>query len=139
MITLYQFARTWSIPNLSHFCTKLETYLRINKLPYEIVETLPIKAPRGKLPYIEDQGRKLSDTRMIINYLKASYGNNDKALLSPEQQGIAKAYQRLLEEHMYWVSMYTRWNFTEENWQTNKKAMADFRRLPVTLRRHFIE
>lgn len=123
MITLYQFARTWSIPNLSHFCTKLETYLRINKLPYEIVETLPLTAPRGKLPYIEDQGQKFSDTRMIVNYLKATYGDNDKALLSPEQQGIAKAYQRLLEEHLFWISMFTRWNYTEGNWQTNKKAI----------------
>ena len=27
MITLYQLAGTWGIPNLSHFCAKLETYL----------------------------------------------------------------------------------------------------------------
>ncbi len=123
MITLYQFARTWGIPNLSHFCTKLETYLRINKLPYQIVETLPIKAPRGKLPYIEDQGRTLSDTRLIVNYLEATYGDNDKALLSSEQQGIAKAYQRLLEEHLFWASMFTRWDYTDENWQTTKQSI----------------
>lgn len=123
MIKLYQFARTWGIPNLSHFCTKLETYLRINKLPYTIVETLPLKAPRGKLPYIEDGDQKFSDSRVIVNYLKATYGDNDTALLSPEQQGIARAYQRLLEEHLYWASMFTRWNYTDENWQTNKQAI----------------
>lgn len=123
MITLYQLARTWGIPNVSHFCTKLETYLRINKLPYEIVETLPLTAPRGKLPYIEDQGHKVSDTRVILNYLKATYGGNNKGLLSPEQQGIATAYQRLLEEHLFWVTMYSRWNYTEDNWQITKTAI----------------
>jgi glutathione S-transferase len=123
MITLYQFARTWGIPNLSQFCAKVETYLRINKLPYKIVETLPLKGPRGKLPYIEDDSHKLSDSRVIVNYLKATYGDNDKAMLSPEQQGIAKSFQRLLEEHLYWIGMVTRWNYTEENWQINKQGI----------------
>lgn len=123
MITLYQFARTWGIPNLSVFCVKVETYLRMNKLPYQIVETLPLKAPRGKLPYIEDNGYKFSDSRLILNYLKAAYGDKDKACLTPEEQGISKACQRLLEEHLYWIGMVSRWNYTDENWQTTKQAI----------------
>jgi glutathione S-transferase len=123
MMTLHQFPRTWGIPNLSVFCVKVETYLRINKLPYEIVESLPLKGPRGKLPYLVDEGRKLSDSRLILNYLKTKYGNNDQALLSLEQQAISTAYQRLLEEHLYWAGMVTRWNYSEENWQTNKLAI----------------
>jgi glutathione S-transferase len=123
MITLYQLARTWGIPNLSQFCVKVETYLRIKKLPYEVVETLPLKAPRGKLPYIIDDGHIISDSRLILNYLKATYGYPDVETLPPEQRGIAKAYQRLLEEHLYWIGMATRWSYTEENWQTNKQAI----------------
>jgi glutathione S-transferase len=123
MIKLHQFARTWGIPNLSVFCVKVETYLRMNKLPYEIVESLPLKGPRGKLPYLEDGGRKLSDSRLIVNYLKEKYGDPDKAQLTLEQQAIATAYQRLLEEHLYWIGMVTRWNYTEKNWQTNKHAI----------------
>ena len=61
MITLYQLARTWDMPNLSHFCVKVETYLRMTGLPYQVTATLPIKAPRGKLPFIEDEGKKISD------------------------------------------------------------------------------
>ena len=132
MIKLHQFARTWGIPNLSVFCVKVETYLRMNKLPYEIVVPLPLKGPRGKLPYLEDDGRKLSDSRLIVNYLKEKYGDPDKALLTPEQQGIATAYQRLLEEHLYWIGMVTRWNYTEANWQTNKQAI--FNGLPPIAR-----
>jgi hypothetical protein len=56
MITLYQFAPTWGIPNAGQFNAKLETYLRMCKIPYEIAETLPLKAPKGKLPFIEPKG-----------------------------------------------------------------------------------
>lgn len=123
MIVLHQFARTWGIPNLSQFCVKIETYLRMAKLPYRIVETLPLKAPRGKLPFIEDQGRKIADSRLIVQYLESAYGDRLDAHLPAEQKGIARAFQRLLEEHLYWVGMMSRWNHTEQNWQTNKQAI----------------
>lgn len=125
MIKLYQFARTWGIPNLSQFCVKLETYLRMAKLPYQIIETLPLKAPRGKLPYIEVDGHKLADSRLIVNYLKTAYGVTLDDHLTFEEQSIAKAYQRLLEEHLYWIGMVSRWNYSEKNWQTNKHAIFD--------------
>lgn len=132
MIALHQFARTWGIPNLSQFCVKIETYLRMAKLPYKIVETLPLKAPRFKLPFIEDQAQKIADSRLIVHYLKSTYGDPLDAHLTPEQKGIATAFRRLLEEHLYWVGMYSRWNYTEANWQANKQAI--FHPLPPVAR-----
>jgi len=123
MIFLHQFARSWGIPNQSHFCVKVETYLRMAKIPYEIVESFPFKGPRGKLPFIEDQGQKVSDTRLILNHLKATYGDSLDAQLTDEEKGNAMAFQRLIEEHLYWVSMYSRWNYTEANWQATKQAI----------------
>jgi len=75
------------------------------------------------LPYIEDQGRIIADSRLIINYLQATYGNPLDARLSAREKAVAKAMQRLLEEHLYWVTMYTRWSYTDANWQTNKLAI----------------
>lgn len=132
MITLYQFAPTWSIPNLSHFCVKIETYLRMIDQPYQIVETMPLKAPRGKLPYLEDQDKKIADSRLIIHYLQSQYGNKLDAHLTELELATAKAWQRLIEEHLYWISMYTRWNYSEANWQQNKHAIFDV--LPVGVR-----
>ena len=51
MITLHQFARVWDIPNLSPFCSKVETYLRMAGIPYEVADAIPPTAPKGKLPY----------------------------------------------------------------------------------------
>jgi glutathione S-transferase len=132
MIKLHQFARTWGIPNLSFFCAKIETYLRMAKIPYEIVEDVPLKAPRGKLPYIEDNGQKIADSRLIVHHLKASYGADLDAHLSTSDRGIAKALERLVEEHLYWVTMVTRWNYTAPNWEANKQAI--FGGLPPMLR-----
>jgi glutathione S-transferase len=132
MIKLYQFARTWDIPNLSQFCVKVETYLRMTKLPYQIIETLPLKAPRGKLPYIEDNDQKISDSRTILKYLKKTYGDTLDLHLSLEEKANATAYQRLLEEHLYWIGMFSRWRYSDSNWQTNKQAI--FGVLPPLIR-----
>jgi hypothetical protein len=55
--------------------------------------------------------------------LKNKYGDPLDGKLSAEQCAIMTAMQRLLEEHLYWVGMYARWQYTDENWQINKKAI----------------
>lgn len=64
MITLCQFHRAWGLPNASPFCMKIETYLRMTKLPYEtkFIDN-PQQAPKGKLPYIQIDGINYPDTR----------------------------------------------------------------------------
>ena len=123
MIKLHQFARTWGIPNLSHFCCKLETYLRLADIPYQMVKSMPTKAPKGKLPFIEDGNQSIADSDLIIQHLKQAYGDKLDADLTPSEKAISLSMQRLLEDHLFWITMYTRWHYTEENWQVNKKAI----------------
>ena len=123
MIKLHQFARTWGIPNLSHFCCKLETYLRLAHIPYQFIESLPPKAPKGKLPFIEDDGKKIADSDLIIRYLIQKHGDQLNTNLSLSQKAISIAMQRLLEDHLFWITMYTRWQYSEKNWQINKIAI----------------
>jgi glutathione S-transferase len=69
-IKLFQFPRMFGIPNVSPFCCKLETWLRIAKVPYEVVDTPdPRKGPKGKLPFIEDGGVRIADSSLIVDYL----------------------------------------------------------------------
>ncbi len=130
MITFYQFARTWDIPNLSHFCCKTETYLRMTELPYTMIESVPFRAPKGKLPYIKDGDKEIADSRFIIAYLKETYGDQLDKDLNAEQRAVALA--RMIEEHLFWGTMYTRWQYTENNWRTNKQAV--FGDLPPIIR-----
>ena len=131
MLTLYQFERSWGNPNLSHFCCKTETYLRMAGIEYTIKTTLPLFAPKGKLPYIEDEGVKLADSRFIVRYLKTRYRDLDEGLAPPELSQ-SLAMQRLIEEHLFWATMYSRWQYTDSNWQINKQAI--FGVLPPVVR-----
>ena len=134
MITLYQFEPAFGLPNASPFCMKLETYLRMAKLPYEApcVKLADIgKAPKGKMPYIRDQGRLISDSTFIIDYLKTTYGVALDDWLSPSQRATALAFQRLLEENLYWAVVYTRW-IDPKGWEKTRPAF--FGSMPAPLK-----
>src|SRR5499433_2171560 len=107
-IKLFQFPRMFGIPNLSPFCCKLETWLRITRVPYEVVDTPdPRKGPKGKLPFIEDAGVHIADTSIIVDHLKRTRGVDPDARLDASQRAIALLVQRTLEEHYAFVLAYT--------------------------------
>jgi glutathione S-transferase len=109
-IKLFQFPRMFHVPNLSPFCCKLETWLRIAQIPYEVVDTSdPRKAPKGKLPFIEDAGRCIGDTSLILTHL---------------------AKQRTLEEHYAFVVLYTHF-MRADGW---KHTCATFDSVPAIVR-----
>ncbi len=132
MINLYEFAPAWGIPNLGAFCVKTETFLRMTGLDYEIKYTVPLSAPKGKLPYIEDNGNKIADSRFIIDYLKKQYGVDPDKDLTTEEKAISTSFQRLIEDDLYWVMMYARWGNKDANWALNKQAI--FGGLPPVIR-----
>ena len=110
MIRLHQFAPAFGLLNASPFCMKLEVYLRLAGLPYEAVNDGNVmKAPKGKLPYIEDQGAVVADSTFVIDYLMQTYGDTLDAGLTAEQRALATAFQRLFEEDLYWAVVHTRW------------------------------
>lgn len=132
MIRLHQFAPAFGLPNASPFCMKLETWLRMAGLPYELVNDGNVmKAPRGKLPYIEDGAQVIGDSHFIIEYLKQTYGDPLDADLTPAEQAVATAFQRLLEEDLYWAVVHTRWA-DESGWARTRQAF--FGALPPPLR-----
>jgi glutathione S-transferase len=110
MIKLYQFAPAFGLPNASPFCMKVETYLRMAGLPYECPRGADVrKAPKGKLPYIEDCDARVADSTFIIDYLQQKYGDRLDAHLAPRERAQALAVQRLIEENLYWAAIYSRW------------------------------
>jgi glutathione S-transferase len=107
-IKLFQFPRMFAIPNLSPFCCKLETWLRITRIPYEVVDTPdPRKGPKGKLPFIEDAGVRIADSSIIVDHLVKTRGADPDARLDASQRAIALLVQRTLEEHYAFVLAYT--------------------------------
>jgi glutathione S-transferase len=109
VITLHQPPPAWGIPSLSPFCAKVETYLRMVDLPYRTRPGDPRKQPKGKVPWIEEDGRTITDSSDIIDYLKARHGDPLDRDLDHAQRALAHLARRTIEEHLYWVLVYTRW------------------------------
>lgn len=130
-IKLFVFPRMFGIPNLSPFCCKLETWLRIAKIPYTVVETSdPRTAPRRKLPYIEDGERRIADSSVIVEHLARTCALDLDESLSTSQRATAILVQRTLEEHYAFVLAYTHLLRDEGLRHTR----ARFERLPAMVR-----
>jgi glutathione S-transferase len=110
MVFLYQFPPAWQLPSLSPFCMKVETYLRMTGVDYKPrVVVDPRRAPKGKLPYIEDGDDTVSDSQHIIEHLKRRYGDRLDERLGVEQRALGHAMRRLCEESLYFPTLYSRW------------------------------
>lgn len=109
-IVLYQFPRPeWGIANESPFCLKVETYLRMTAIPYQLVEMVdPKQSPNGKLPYMSFNGDIHTDSGCMIDFLEKQYGKPMTKTLTARQQTETVLVQRTLEEHMYWAVVHSR-------------------------------
>lgn len=114
MIQLHQFPKAFGLPNPSPFCVKVETYLRLAGLEYEIVEVSnPSKAPKGKCPFIVDGDTIVADSHFILAYLKRKYGDPLGEGLSDVDRAYHHAIARMIEDHLYFPLLYTRWVLPE--------------------------
>lgn len=131
MIYLHQFRPIFGVPNLSPFCMKVETWLRITGLEYRSVyEDDPRKGPLGKLPSIVDGNVTVPDSTLILDHLEQAYEVCLDDHLTDEELAISHAFQRMLEEHLYWACVYNRW--VDSNWPEVKQAA--FGNLPPVVR-----
>lgn len=122
MLTLFQLPRGSGTPNLSPFCTKLETYLRMAQIPYQVRVSDTRKAPKGKVPWVEHEGQRLGDSSLIIDYLKRRFGDPLDGRLTARERAIGRLVQRTLEEGTYWVGVYDRWA-VDENFERIREPL----------------
>lgn len=99
MITLYKTPPAWNLPSISPPCMKLETWLRIAKLPYKSDTNINLAAaPKGKIPFIEYQGNLIGDSTLIIEMLKQKEGIDLDEGLTPTERATSLAFRRMLKE-----------------------------------------
>lgn len=109
-VVLYQPpTKPWGTPNLSPFCIKLECYLRMAKVSYEVRPAAMPKAPKGKIPYVAlPDGTLMGDSQLVIEHLER-LGPPLDAGLSDEQRALGHVVRRMLDEATYFVGMHMRW------------------------------
>ncbi|XP_037799430.1 failed axon connections homolog [Penaeus monodon] len=80
---------------------KLETYLRMAEIPYQVDFEEPL-GPKGKSPWISLNGEEIGDSQLIIEMLGAKYGKDFSSHLSTEQLAIARSMRIMIEDHFLW-------------------------------------
>ncbi len=115
MISLYQPPGAWGLPSGSPFGVKMETWLRMAGLPYEVKKGMPVGAPKGKVPYIEHEGRKMGDSQLIVEHLTRTHGVTLDAGLTDDERARGHVTRRMLEEGTYWSLVHARW-ITDNGW-----------------------
>jgi glutathione S-transferase len=78
-------------------------------LPFRLERASPRTAPKGKIPFIRDGDLVLGDSVFILDHLKTAHGVDLDAHLAPAQRSIGWALERMLEDHLYWAIIHTRW------------------------------
>ncbi len=133
-VKLYSFGKFSDVVDPSPFCFKLDSFLRLAKIDYETMEfSLSSfgKAPKGKIPFIEDDGKFIADSNLIIEYLSEKYKVNLNKDLSEKENGISHSFCRMLDENTYWVALYGRW-FEPDNFEIVKYFF--FNKIPKLIR-----
>lgn len=130
MITLYAFGPQFSLPDPSPFVTKAEVLLKMSKLPYEIDLKGFRKAPKGKLPYIKDDGELIADSTFIRRHLERKHKIDFDRGLSAEQKAIAWAFEKLAEDNLYWAIVDARW-MIDANFDKGPRRFFDVIPAPV--------
>src|SRR4030081_3172773 len=102
MITLYGFGPGFGLPEISPYVTKTEVQLKMAGLPYRKVQARPLEAPKGPIPFIEDDGRRVGHSTFIRGYRERTYGLDFDEGLDPRARAEAWAVERMLENHLCW-------------------------------------
>jgi glutathione S-transferase len=131
MITLYTFGPAFGLPDPSPFVMKAQMLLKLAKVAYQENTKGFFRAPKGKLPFIDDDGTIVADSTLIRLHLEQKYGVDFDRSLASRDRGIAWAAEKMLEDHLYWVMVYWRW-MNDANFERGPANF--FKRAPAIIR-----
>jgi glutathione S-transferase len=116
MLKVFTFPPVWGLPTPSAYGLKIETWLRMSGINYEVVHIQqPMSSPKGTVPWIEHGDVLLADSAFIIEYLQATFGDSLNDGLKPAELASGHAVTRMLEETLGRIIAYTRW-LVDANW-----------------------
>ncbi len=133
MITLHTFGPAFGQPDPSPFVMKAMALLKLSGQSYttDVFAGGTHLGPKGKRPFIVDEGLTVADSTLIRFHLEQKYGLDFDAHLTPQQKGVTWAVEKMCEEHLYFAAVYFRW-MVDENF--NKGPATFFNKVPALIR-----
>ncbi len=132
MIKLYCFGENFGLHEPSPFTLKIDLILRMAGIPFEPISDVNNlrTAPKGKLPYAEDNGQIIADSFFIVEHLKRYHGLALDNWLTDQQKAVAQLVTKSLDENFYWCIVYSRW-VPDETWVKVKEAFFGNMPFPI--------
>lgn len=121
---LMVFGPHFGLPDPSPFCMKAMVLLKLSGLAFETRHGDVRKAPKAKFPVLFDDGNVIPDSTFIRIHLEDRYEINFDRDLSDEQRGAAWAFEKLAEDHLYWIVVAERWS-VPENFEAGPRQFFD--------------
>jgi glutathione S-transferase len=131
MIKLYTFGPMADLPDASPFVMKVMTLLKLAGLDYVEDRGGYGKAPKGKLPFIEDNGVVIADSAFIRFHLEEQHGANFDGHLTAEQRATGVAVEKMCEDHLIGIVAHIRW-LDDANFENGPARFFD--RAPALIR-----
>lgn len=131
MLTLHVFGPAFGLPDASPFCTKALVLMKMSGLSFTVDTKGFRKAPKGKQPYLDDDGVLIADSTFIRWHLETRHGIEFDRGLTSSEQAVAWAFEKLLEDNLYWVILDARW-MVDANFQRGPRSF--FEAVPAPMR-----
>ncbi|XP_067666078.1 failed axon connections homolog [Haliotis asinina] len=112
-VILHQIGRGPYAPSLSPFVVKLETYIRIAKIPHQISHGMT-PSPKGKWPWIQYNDEVVADSQLCIDFLNKKFGVDLNSRLTPYDTAVAQSVGIMLEDHASWCHAMFRYVYDPE-------------------------
>jgi glutathione S-transferase len=122
MIVLYSYPELFGVADNNGYGLKVFAFMRLAGLPFTHEHIFDASAaPRGQLPYINDDGVAIGDSEIIIAHLTSKYRLTIDAELSQQQRDTSHLVTRMLDD-LYWVMSYSRWK-DDRYWPAFRDAL----------------
>jgi glutathione S-transferase len=131
VIALQTLGSFFGLPDPSPFVTKMDVLLKMSGVPFTSVVGDFREAPKGKMPFIIEDGVKIGDSTLIRMHLENKYGVDFDKHLTATEKGITWAVEKMLEDNLYWAIVHARW-MNDANF--NKGPAQFFKPVPALVR-----
>jgi glutathione S-transferase len=109
MLSLFSYPELFGLADNNPFGLKVFAFMKLARLQFRHEHILDAKAaPRGQLPYLDDDGEHIGDSDTIIAHLVGKYRLPIDDALTPVERHADLMVRRTLDD-LYWVMSYSRW------------------------------
>ena len=131
MLTLHVYGPYFGLPDGSPFCIKALALMKMSGLSHTVEKMSFKRAPKGKAPYLNDNGIIIADSHFIQRHLETKHGADFSGGYGAAELAAGWALSRMVEEHLYFINMHFRW-LDDENFKNGPAKF--FAEVPALIR-----